>query len=78
MEIYWRGQFAGKWKGREERGVGKARREKLRATRNKRLGPSRVPKDVHWDFTIVFMANFIAKSREMSIVRPRLFHSEDN
>ena len=33
---------------------------------------------MRWDFTIVFMANFITKSREISIVDPRLFDFEDN
>lgn len=51
--------------------------QKLKAPREQGIRP-RVPKDVQWDFTIVFMANFIVKSREMSFVPHRLFVFEDN
>lgn len=63
-------------KAREKLRKSKAR--EVKSCENKRTDPRRVPKDVQWDFTIVFMANFIAKSREMSIVSRRLFDFEDN
>lgn len=67
--------------GRDDKAREKLRKSKAREVKsceNKRMDPRRVPKDMQWNFTIVFMANFIAKFREMSIVSPRLFDFEDN